>query len=90
MSREDARRLHCKICRDYCTCYRNPETCEDLKAFDGLSSVTSDVVSMEVIEAICEEIELQKKGFQPSADYYKAIDRTLFIIDKHISEKEKK
>ena len=49
VNREDARRLHCKICRDYCTCYRNPETCEDLKAFDSLPSVTpkDDCISRE-------------------------------------------
>lgn len=43
VSRKDARHLHCKICRDYFTCYRNPETCEDLKAFDSLPPVTPTV-----------------------------------------------
>ena len=35
------------------------------------------------IEQIRAEIELQKKGFPPSADYYKAINRALDIIDKY-------
>ena len=45
-------------------------------------------INMSVIEDIKSEIETQKKGFPPSSDYYKAINRVLNIIDKHISGKE--
>ena len=38
-------------------------------------------IPMSVIEDIKAEIELQKKGFTPSSDYYKAITRTVNIID---------
>lgn len=40
------------------------------------------------LQEIRQEIEIQKKGFPPSADYYKAINRSLDIIDKHIKEIE--
>ena len=49
---------------------------------------TEKSVPMSVIEDIKAEIETQKKGFPPSSDYYKAINRVLNIIDKHISGKE--
>ena len=35
------------------------------------------------IGAIKAEIEAEKQGFPPSADYYKAISRALDIIDKY-------
>lgn len=35
------------------------------------------------LDKIIAEIELQKKGFPPSADYYKAINRVLDIINKY-------
>jgi len=38
------------------------------------------------LQEIRQEIEIQRKGFPPSADYYKAINRSLDIIDKHIKE----
>lgn len=41
-----------------------------------------------ILQEIRQEIEIQKKGFPPSADYYKAINRSLDIIDKHIKEIE--
>ena len=47
---------------------------------------TIQAVPIEVLQEIRQEIEIQKKGFPPSADYYKAINRTLDIIDKHISD----
>lgn len=81
VSREDARRLHCKICRDYCTCYRNPETCEDLKAFDSLPPVTPD--ASKVIEDIKTEIKETL-----NADWSDGLYQALRIIDRHISGKE--
>ena len=42
--------------------------------------------SLEAWQKVREEIEIQKKGFPPSADYYKAINRSLDIIDKHLKE----
>lgn len=47
---------------------------------------TVKAVQIEVLQEIRQEIEIQRKGFPPSADYYKAINRTLDIIDKHIKE----
>ena len=40
-----------------------------------------------LVQEIRQEIEVQKKGFPPSADYYKAINRSLDIIDKYIKWK---
>ena len=45
-------------------------------------------IPLRVLQEIRQEIEIQKKGFPPSADYYKAINRSLDIIDKHIKEIE--
>ena len=36
IGRESAKKAHCKICFENSTCYRNPETCQDLKAFDRI------------------------------------------------------
>lgn len=47
---------------------------------------TVKAVPIEVLQEIRQEIAVQKKGFPPSADYYKAINRALNIIDKHIKE----
>ena len=81
VSQKDAKRLHCKICRDYCTCYRNPETCEDLKAFDSLPPVTPD--ASKVIEDIKTEIKETL-----NADWSDGLYQALRIIDRHISGKE--
>ena len=40
------------------------------------------------LDKIRAEIEINKKGFPPSSDYYKAINRALVIIDKYKAESE--
>ena len=41
-----------------------------------------------VLDKIRAEIEVNKKGFPPSSDYYKAINRALVILDKYKVESE--
>jgi len=38
------------------------------------------------LDKIKAEIAEERKGYPPSADYYKAINKTLQIIDKHIKD----
>lgn len=61
----------------------------DVTLFGELDDVERiKYIPMSVIEDIRAEIELQKKGFPPSSDYYKAIARAVNIIDKYIKGKE--
>lgn len=46
------------------------------------------IQALESIDKIKAEIIEERKGYPPSADYYKAINKTLQIIDKHIGEQE--
>lgn len=43
-----------------------------------------------VLDKIRAEIEVNKKGFPPSSDYYKAINRALVILDKYKAESEER
>ena len=40
-------------------------------------------IRADVLDKIRAEIEVNKKGFPPSSDYYKAITRAVNIIDKY-------
>lgn len=42
-----------------------------------------------VLDKIKAEIEQERVGYPPSADYYKAIMKCLQIIDKYKAEKER-
>jgi hypothetical protein len=42
-----------------------------------------------VIDKIRERVELEKLGYPPSADYYKAIMKVLQIIDKYKGSEDK-
>lgn len=37
ISRQEAKKKHCEICRDTNLCYRNFSTCPEVKAFDSIS-----------------------------------------------------
>ena len=43
---------------------------------------------IDVLDKIRAEIEQERKGYPPSADYYKAIMKVLQIIDKYKAESE--
>ena len=43
-------------------------------------------IRADVLDKIRAEIEVNKKGFPPSSDYYKAITRAVNIIDKYRGE----
>lgn len=45
-------------------------------------------IKADVLDKIRAEIEEERKGFPPSADYYKAINRVLDIINKYKVESE--
>lgn len=42
----------------------------------------------DVLDKIRERVELEKKGWPPSAGYYKAIIKVLQIIDEYKTEEE--
>ena len=58
----------------------------ELSISNGEEYKTQKMIPIEVLQGIRQEIEIQRKGFPPSADYYKAINRSLDIVDKHIKE----
>lgn len=51
---------------------------------DGLNESRNDVNS--VLDKIRSEIEEERKGYPPSADEYKTINKVLQIIDKYKEE----
>ena len=57
---------------------------EDIQAYiDAMPSVTPKEKAIEDIKA---EIIEERKGYPPSADYYKAINKVLQIINNHIGD----
>lgn len=62
---------------------------EDLSAYIWeLPSVTPKTESKNVFDKIRAEIEEERKGYPPSADEYKTINKVLQILDKYKSESE--
>lgn len=62
---------------------------EDLTAYIWeLPSVTPKAESKNVFDKIRAEIEEERKGYPPSADEYKTINKVLQILDKYKSESE--
>lgn len=54
----------------------------------ALPSVTPKAESKNVFDKIRAEIEEERKGYPPSADEYKTINKVLQILDKYKSESE--
>ena len=44
ISREDAKKKHCDICRETSVCYRDYKTCKELSSFDAIQA--TDVVEV--------------------------------------------
>lgn len=84
MTKEEAievleQRMCCRECVADCTC----KECEE--AFEMAIKALEQEPILEKIRA---EIEHEKIGYPPSADYYKAIMKALRIIDKYKAENE--
>lgn len=59
-----------------------------IKDLDKMNGIALDLASendelIEKLDSIRAEIEINKKGFPPSSDYYKAITRAVNIIDNY-------
>lgn len=55
---------------------------------DLYSVIKQKYIEREVLDKIRARIELEKLGYPPSAEYYKAIKKCLQIIDKYKTESE--
>lgn len=63
------------------------EICADYVKYDLLLGDTkADMIAM--LDKIRGRVELEKLGYPPSADYYKAIMKVLELIDRYKSESE--
>ena len=60
--------------------------------FDGINHYTMPVKwwdkEIDVLDKIRERVSLEKLGYPPSAEYYKAIVKVLQIIDKYGGDRE--
>ena len=66
------------------------DTDEDLICFIGACIETKELLHNlqlhKTLGKIKDEITEERKGYPPSADYYKAINKVLDIINKHLEE----
>lgn len=56
---------------------------EKCPAIDACEDAITALKQYPVLDKVRAEIEVNKKGFPPSSDYYKAITRAVNIIDKY-------
>lgn len=68
--------------------FTEPRNDMDKTTIDACKGAIELLEQEPVIDKIRERVELEKLGYPPSADYYKAIMKVLQIIDKYKESEE--